>query len=475
MGEVFTKVVVSDISLLKEEDDDDAVKTEEIPDLEKMSSSSLETDKVVSTDSRHAMYAVDGDMEFPEGGKEAYLSLLGCFIVLIFPFGMFSSLGVMAAWLQMNELMMDSASDTAWIFSINLFVSFLTLVFSGVYFDRNGTRTLIVVGWLFTTVSMIGTANCYKIWHFILAFSILNGIGGGLILAPGFGCVAQFFSKKRGLMTSVAAVGGSIGGILFPLMLSHLYEQIGFAWSMRCMALLSTFCYGVGFFLMKERFHEVPRDLTKWQNFLSYLAVIDFKYLLDAKYGLVVLASSVGQASAFVISTYLSSYSMSEGQSLDTANSLLSVSQACSIPGLFVTGYFSDRYGRFNVMILVLLICGILTYAILLPGGADLNAQYGFTAVWGLFVGALYSLLPVCCAQISKTEDFGKRYGTMYFFVSCATLITLPVGGVIIDIGYPYQFINCLVYYSGSLMFASAVVFWIAKGLYVGWNPLAKF
>jgi ABC-type multidrug transport system permease subunit len=37
----------------------------------------------------------------------------------------------------------------------------------------------------------------------------------------------------------------------------------------------------------------------------------------------------------------------------------------------------------------------------------------------------------VCISQICKTEDYGKRYGTCYFFVSFGTLTGLPIAGAI--------------------------------------------
>lgn len=43
------------------------------------------------------------------------------------------------------------------------------------------------------------------------------------------------------------------------------------------------------------------------------------------------------------------------------------------------------------------------------------------------------SLVPVCVGQICKTEDFGRYFGTVYAFASFATLITIPIGGEILE------------------------------------------
>lgn len=318
----------------------------------KLGSSSIRTNKENSQeltiqhegeDQQNLMYAADAHLEFPEGGKQSYLVLFGSFTALTFTFGLFNSLGVIETYVSENQLADVPSSTVSWIFSVMLFVNFLTLVFSGVYFDRNGSRLLVLLGWLLTVVSMVATANATKVWQFILAFSILSGIGSGVIAAPAFGCVAQNFNKKRGLMTSVASTGGSIGGIIFPLMLRKLFEDVGFAWAMRVCALFATCCYIFAFAFLKERFPKQKRnDLSRWEKLLSYTTVLDIKGLRDFDFFSVVLGCTLSECGAFITGTYIASYARSLGHTLSTSYLLLSVSQACGIPGRWITGYLSD-------------------------------------------------------------------------------------------------------------------------------------
>lgn len=125
-------------------------------------------------------------------------------------------------------------------------------------------------------------------------------------------------------------------------------------------------------------------------------------------------------------------------------------------------------------MIVTLFISGLLPYVILLPSKST-GALFSYTSIWGFFLGSLSSLLPVCCGQISKTEEFGRRYGTMYAVVAFGTLAALPIGGAIIGDGTPQQYLNCLVYYSGSLTFAACACYAIAKFSYVGPHIFGRF
>lgn len=64
----------------------------------------------------------------------------------------------------------------------------------------------------------------------MLSFGVLGGIGTALIFTPAVSSIGHFFLVKRANATGIAATGGSVGGVIFPLMLQRLFPQIGFAW-----------------------------------------------------------------------------------------------------------------------------------------------------------------------------------------------------------------------------------------------------
>ena len=66
-------------------------------------------------------------------------------------------------------------------------------------------------------------------YHFFLAFSLLDGLGTSLASSPVITCIGHFFHRRRGLALGIASCSGSIGGIIFPSMLSSLLTTVGFA------------------------------------------------------------------------------------------------------------------------------------------------------------------------------------------------------------------------------------------------------
>ncbi|CDR43745.1 CYFA0S12e03862g1_1 [Cyberlindnera fabianii] len=420
------------------------------------------------------MLGEDADLYFPEGGLKAYTVVFGSFMGLVSTFGLLNSQGVIETYVAENQLSDVKSSTVAWIFSIYLFLTFLTSIFSGTYFDRNGVKVPVAVGGIMSFIGMFAMGNCSKVWHFVLSFSIMAGIGNGITTSPLIGVVAHYFNKRRGLMSSFASTGGSIGGIIFPIMTRKLFESVGYTWTMRIFAFIILSCYCVSFLLVQERLPHKTTQGNKWDKFLSYFTAFDIKGLKSKDFLFVCLGTSFAESAVLILATYQASFARAHGFSMSTSYLLISISHVGGIFGRWITGFLSDKIGRFNIMYFTLILAAVIAIITLVPFGDHLEALYVFTVGWGFFTGSVFSLLPVCCAQISKTEDFGRRYGTMYFITAFGVLVCIPISGAIIGDGSVDDYRN-MVIHAAVTIFASGVFYFIARLTRVGWNFTAKF
>ena len=92
----------------------------------------------------------------------------------------------------------------------------------------------------------------------MLVFGVLGGVGTSLIFTPAIAAVGHFFLEKRGNATGIAAAGGSLGGIIFPLMLERLFPSVGFAWATRIMGFIFCCCCAVSVALTRSRLPPKP-------------------------------------------------------------------------------------------------------------------------------------------------------------------------------------------------------------------------
>jgi hypothetical protein len=68
---------------------------------------------------------VDSDTEsYPEGGREAWLTILGCWCGMLAPMGWLNALAVLQARVSQHELSSLPESTTGWIFSTYAFLMF---------------------------------------------------------------------------------------------------------------------------------------------------------------------------------------------------------------------------------------------------------------------------------------------------------------------------------------------------------------
>lgn len=426
-------------------------------------------------DKKPSMY-MDDVNDFPEGGLKAYLVVFGSFMGLIPCFGIFNILGVIESYVNEHQLSNINSSTVGWIFSIFSFITYTTCIFSGTYFDRNGSRIPLITGTLLFVSGIIATASSQTVLHFILSFSLLTALGNGVLMSPLVSVVSHYFLQKRAFFSSLQTLGGSVGGVCFPIMLRSLFPKLGFVWAMRVFALISFICLTISIILARERFNNSAKysNQTIKQRSMAYIASFDFKALCEVRFVFCALGALFAEASTVSLLTYFASYALKRGFTSDDAYLLVTVVNAGTIPGRFITGYLADRLGRFNVIISSIFLTGVVNLAIWMPFGYNLKVLYTYAFLYGCCSGSIFSLLPVCCGQICKTEQFGKRYSTMYFIVAFGTLVGVPIGGAVIGDKSITNY-NYFIIYASVTAFISSLCYIMSRYFSVGHSLTAKF
>ena len=413
---------------------------------------------------------LDNDREFPDGGLRAWSVVFGSFMGLIPVFGVINSLGAIESYISTHQLMNVSSSTVSWIFSIYLTISFVSCIFAGGYFDRNGSTHLMILGTLFYVGGIFGLADCKDIYQFILSFSVLSGTGTGILMTPLVSAVASWFLRRRATATSIATTGGSVGGIIFPIMLRKLYVEIGFKWAIRVLGFICLSCLVCSIALTREKSKPMVEPFKSKTELIKWYLSSSFKlsYFTEMKFVFTTLGASFAESSLTTAATYLSSYAIARGNSENVAYLMLTAYNASGILGRYVPGYIADKYlGRFNVMIITISMSALLCLVIWLPFGGSTGALWAFACTYGFFTGSILSLTPVCIGQISKTADFGKRYATAYFVEALFNIPMLPIGGAIIGDRSVTHY-NHFIIYVALLMAAGAFCYAVSRYLCVG-------
>lgn len=100
------------------------------------------------------------EIAYPEGGREAWLVVLGAFCGLTASLGIYNTAGVFEVVVSQVILPEESPSTLGWIFSIYAFVNWFCGVQVGPTFDAIGPRALIIAGTICTLIGIFSLSVC---------------------------------------------------------------------------------------------------------------------------------------------------------------------------------------------------------------------------------------------------------------------------------------------------------------------------
>ncbi|QOU20042.1 hypothetical protein BRETT_004690 [Brettanomyces bruxellensis] len=374
---------------------------------------------------------------YPNGGIKAYTVVFGSFCCCVTLFGMMDSIGVIEAYVQIHQLSTTAVSSISWIFSIFMFISMFLGIITGPLYDLFGSQQLLVIGAGFTFVGIFCTGECTEVYQFVLSFGICLGLGTGFMMTPAVSAVSSWFGKgHRAFFLGIVQSGGSVGGVIFPILLRSMFPKHGFKWSMRILAFLNLGLDIIGAFLAKDRLKELKHLQGKSETGTIWDKIkhsIDPKAFKDRSFLFLTLSLFLNEFADTIVLTYISSYAISQGVSQQESYNMVTILNALGIIGSYIPSYLANAYGAFNMMALVSGTLTLVIFIIWLPFGQYKAALYVFVSIFGFCCASTFALTGATISEVTKkTSDFGKRYGTAYSFVSFGCLLSLPISGAFI-------------------------------------------
>jgi MFS family permease len=370
--------------------------------------------------------------QFPDGGTKAWLTVVGSFCCLFVSFGWINSIGVFQQYYQTHQLSNFSASTIAWIPGLEVFILMLMGAFVGKIYDNFGPRILLAVGLCLHTFGLMMTSISTKYYQFILAQGICSPIGIACVFYPAISTTASWFFKKRALALGIVTAGSSLGGVIFPIALPLLINEVGFAWALRIIAFIILLLLIVANLTMTSRVPPHPHPLVL-KSFVVPFA--------EAPFLLFAIGSFFVFLTIFVPMDYLNLQGEQSGMPVSLSNYLLPVLNAVSIIGRVLPAFLADRWGKFNVCIIMAMFTALMVLVLWVPvtasleaGHVSVNALFAVAALYGLGSGTYVALLTAIIAQLTKDmRTMGTRIGAHYVVISFATLISNPIAGAILD------------------------------------------
>lgn len=228
----------------------------------------------------------------PDGGLVVWLHVLAGFMLLLNSWGIVNTYGVFQSYYESGALFKATSSQISWIGSAQAFFIMFSGIFTGPLFDRGYVRVLLVTGACLIIGGHVALSFCSTYWEALLAQGICAGLGEGCLFVPTISILPTYFKARLGFAVGLANAGASLGGVVFPLILSRLLYHVGFAWAVRTMALISLITLSFAISIVRVRlgpakprtpidptaFRDWPFMVLVFATLLAMMGVIAFQF-----------------------------------------------------------------------------------------------------------------------------------------------------------------------------------------------------
>lgn len=258
-------------------------------------------------------------------------------------------------------------------------------------------------------------------YQFILAQGILMGGSVAFMQFPGFALASQYFDKKRAAALGVLVAGSSVGGVVFPIVLSKLLNgsDIGFGWSIRIVAFIMLPFVLFACLVLQPR---VPSRNSK---------MFVFEAWKDKRYVLLAVALFFIMMGMWVPVFFIPTYAVSRGMGATLAAYLLAIINGSSTFGRIIPGILADKLGRINMFAFAGVGTGIMVFCINEP--KENVGIIVYCVFFGFVSGTIISSASAAISDCTKDpRDLGTYMGMAIGLASFAALIGPPVNGALI-------------------------------------------
>ena len=320
-------------------------------------------------------------------------------------------------------------------------------IWTGRMADRHGLMPVLCVGAVAVCGGFVWAGLSGSIWGFGLAHGLMGLIGSSATFAPLMADTALWWNKRRGIAVAICASGNYIAGALWPPIVQHGIELIGWR---HTYVLLGLVC-GVGMLLlalrMRQRAPMVQMDAAPAAvaPVASGAAPLPLPLDRSRPFGLRPLHAQLllcvaGVACCVAMAmpqVHIVAYCTDLGFGAARGAEMLSLMLASGIVSRLVSGWICDHIGGIRTLLLGSALQGVALLMFLPVDG--LVPLYVVSALFGLFQGGIVPSYAIIVREHFPPREAGARTGA----VIMATLLGMALGGRLRQRLSPARFRAC--------------------------------
>ncbi|KAL5341408.1 major facilitator superfamily domain-containing protein [Aspergillus crustosus] len=384
----------------------------------------------------------------PNGGFDAWISVVAVFCVFVNSWGIISTYGAFQEFYQTELLPEESPSAISWVGSIQATLIVMVGIVSGPLVDLGYLRPLIVSGSFLVVLGMMMTSLATEYYQVLLAQGFCVGIGGGIAYIPALVVISMNFTTKRPIAIGCASIGTSVGSVVFPIMFRQLQPRIGFPWTVRSIAFINLFLAVVTCAVLCRR----PGQK------IGARSLIDWKAFKDIPFMLLSVSLTLVMLAYWIPLFYVASYARTVlGTTTSLSFYMLAIINGASAFGRIVPYLLGSRVKP--IAILIFCVGGSAVAMFTWIAATSTASFIVWACYWGFLTGVLVTAPTSIISHPALCPDLkmlGTRMGMMWGISSFGSLAGTPIAGTLVDLSEA-QFLRAQIF-AGCLMVGAMIL-----------------
>lgn len=335
-----------------------------------------------------------------------------------------------------NKLFGGDNAAAALTFSILLGVLTFGSTIGGRMQDKTSPRPVIMAGGVMLGVGCIlaSFATPAAPWVLWLAFGVLGGFGMGMIYSTLIACCQKWFPDKRGLITGIIVAALGFGGVIFTPVARALIVYFGEAGELK-----TFFWLGVIFLVVTivgAIFVENPPADFKpegWEgpvaNSRNVVHHQDFKpsqMVKTVQFYLVTITLLLASVSGLMMIGFASPIAVAKGLTVEVAAVGVMIIAIFNSIGRLFWGYVSDKLGRKNTILLLLVATAVSSLFVSAVPGLMIFVLIG---IMGFAYGGFLGVFPALTADYFGPKNMGVNYGIVLLGFGVGAIASMYTAG----------------------------------------------
>ncbi|SCU77316.1 LAMI_0A00672g1_1 [Lachancea mirantina] len=404
-------------------------------------------------------YAGDDYLDPPPDGGYGWVCCVCVAVMNFATWGPNTCYGIfLSFFLSSNYFPGATPTDYALIGGLVIGLTLILLPLSAFSLSCLGYRATLSIAIVLESVAFIASSFVKTIGGLYVTYGVLLGLSFGLSFGANTIIIPSWFLRRRALANAVSHIGVGSGGCAFSFAVNALIAKTGnHQWAMRMLAIVTFVLNAIAMLFVKERQSEISR-LEKPSMKVIAKEIYDPSILKIMPLHFCTLWASFTTMGYVILLFSLSNYAISLGMSPHQATIALAIFNASQTFGRPFMGWISEKIGRSNASIILMLYDLVL----LLPFWLNIRhfreiIPFAVLLGFGAGIGAVNSVPLI--ADVVGIKKFRAGIGYNNFWNGAFSIVAEIIGLRLRQNGSPRPYLHCQIYV--VMMYFAGILFLI--------------